>query len=764
MRTLALLWLTATVLLHALPQLPDVHWAFALGPVLALAAWPRVPLWLRLPMTLLAALLWGLWRLPGAAQEQLPDAYAGAELELIGHIDALPVTRGQRTDLVVAVEQLRAGDTAIPFHGRVQLAWYEATASPQVGERWRFGVRLRRPHGFANPGSYDRERRLYAAGIHARGSVRTQPAPQRLAAASGHWIDRLRERLAANYARLLPDDPGAAILAALTIGDESGLSAAQWELFRRTGTGHLIAISGQQIALIAAAVFFAVRGGVARLGWLAARLPPVRVAAVAALLAATAYALIAGDALPVRRALLMVWVAMLALLLGRAVWSTHTLAVALWLVLLLDPAAPLGVGFWLSFGAVALILYLVRGRADGFGVLRQGLQLQWAISLGVLPATVVLFGQLPLVSPVSNLLAIPWSSLTMVPLALPGILLSLVSDTLAAPLLQLASLATAAMLDALAALAAPAWASYQLPIPPLWTLLLLIPGTLWCLAPAGFPARGVGLLLCLPLLFHDFPRPPPGGWRLTQLDVGYGLAVVVETATHTLVYDTGPRLGRVDAAQLVVLPYLQTRGIRRIDTLILSHADSTHTGGAGSLRAALPVGRSLTTDLLAIPLEGATACRSGQSWVWDGVHFEVLSPSTAMGAGDEASCVLHIAGPGGSALLAGDLSVSGQERLMRQLPALHADVLLAPGQGAKAPADGFVAALAPRWVLFSTGYGNRWGYPRPPVVAAWRAGGASIVDTATDGALIVDAAAMSNADGPSLQRWRERAHRHWWAH
>lgn len=765
MRTAALALLLGTLAVHALPLLPARNWCIALPLVAALALWPRLPWPLRLPAVALSGLLWTLWRLPDPGLA-LPPAYDGQTFVLEGRIAALPDREGRRLELELETTEARAADaTLVPLAGRVRLAWYEAPAEdpPQVGERWRFTARLRAPYGFANPGGFDRERHLYASGVVARGSVRSQPPPARLAGAEAHLIDRLRARFAAALQRLRPADPGTAILAALTIGEEGAISTHQWETFRRTGTTHLMAISGQQIALVAGLMFVAVRALWARLPGLAARLAPVRAGALAALLSALGYALIAGMGLPVRRALIMVAVGSLALLAGRELLSTRTLALALIAVLLGDPLAPLSYGFWLSFGAVALILYLHAGRLDGRGPTALALRLQWAISLGMLPATIVLFGQLPLVSPFANLLAIPWADLLIVPFALAGLLASLMSDTLAGPLLDLAGLTTRLLLGALDTLARPDWAARVVPTPPLWTLALALPGVAWWLAPPGFPSRRLGLLLCLPLLAWDWPHPPAGGFRLASLDAGSGLAVVVETAGHTLLFDAGPRLGSTDAGRLVVLPYLQSRGIRRIDALVLTHLDASHIGGARSVRAALPVGAIFVPDPLAMPAEGAASCVAGGFWIWDDVRFEWLHPPPGHGAGEARSCVLKVSGAGGSALLIADLDAGGSRRLLAGGARLAADTLLAPYQGTKPPPAGLLAAVRPGRIWLSTGRGNRWGHPKPEVLAAWAAAGAQLDDTAAAGALLLDVPANAT-EPPLLTRWRETDRRYWRVH
>lgn len=762
MRSAAVLFLLGVLALHGLPGLPDARFAWALAAALPLALLPRLPRPLRAAAVFLCGFLWALARAPGAAHEQLPAELVGEPLALEGWIAELPAPSARATRLVVEVARLAHGDAVVPFRGRVQLAWYEPpTPLPAVGERWAFGVRLARPRGFSDPGAFDYARKLYADGIHARGSVRAEPAPQRLAAAERYPLTRLRARIADNVHRLLPDAPAAGVILALTIGDESGIAPAQWDAFFRTGTGHLMAISGQQVALIAALVFALVRYLWPLLPGAVRLMPALRAAALAALLAACGYALLAGCGLPAQRAAVMVAVAMLAVWWQRELWSGRTLALALLAVLVGDPLAPLSAGFWLSFGAVAVIIHLVSGQRDGRGAFGTAWRLQWAITLGLLPVTLVLFGRLPLLSPLANLIAIPWVDVAVVPLALAGTLVSLVADGPAGVLLAGAAAAVEALMHLLDALARPGWSALVLPTPPAWTLALALPGAAWLLAPPGWPARWLGALLCLPLFAYPYPRPAPGGYAFALLDVGDGLAAVVRTARHTLVVDTGPRLGASDAGRLVLLPYLQAVGVRRIDTLLLSHRGGGHTGGARTLRSHLPVARVLAPVPAVFGLSDAADCAQGLAWEWDGVRFEVLHPPPGGHAVDgPASCVLRVAGPGGALLLPGDIDAAAEAALAARGEAVRAEILVAPHRGTRTPRDdALLRAVAPRFVLLSTGYANRYDYPRPATVAAYTAGGARLLDTARDGAILFDVPAAPSALTPLA--WREAVRRHW---
>ena len=267
----------------------------------------------------------------------------------------------------------------------------------------------------------------------------------------------------------------------------------------------------------------------------------------------------------------------------------------------------------------------------------------------------------------------------------------------------------------------------------------------------------------MPLLFAASSAQSivPGALRVTMLDVGQGLAVVLRTAEKTLVYDTGPRMGfNLDAARASLLPLLHKDRVTQIDTLVVSHADARHSGGARTLRQALPVRRELSGDPVTVPMVAAEPCQGGEYWQWDGVEFAMLHPVGNRWVDDNGSCVLRVATPSGQrVLLTGDIDVGAEAALLRRYDAseLRADVLIAPQQGARAPGAKFLAAVAPRYVLLASGYRNRYGHPRPAVVDAYRATGATILDTASSGAISFT---FDNSD-VSPVRHREQARRYW---
>lgn len=668
----------------------------------------------------------------------LDPALEGRDVTLVGRITGLPDRDAERTGFVLALERLELEGRAVAAPVvRVRLSWYGPAPPLVPGERWRLPARLKHPHGFMNPGGFDYEAWLFQQGIRATGYVRSEPAPQRLDA---EWapIDGLRQEIAAGIAESLGADGNAGTIAALSVGDRSGLSSAQWDLLSASGTSHLMAISGLHIGLIAGLCFAAVGRLWRHIPGASLRLAAPRAAALAALAAAAGYAALAGFTVPTQRALVMLTVALGAVLLARPVRAGHGLALALVAVLLLDPLAILSPGFWLSFVAVAVILYAVVGRLHrARGAWAWG-RVQLVIALALSLPLLWFFQRTPLISPLANAVLVPWVGLVVVPLSLLGALLVPVAPGLAHAPLVLADLALAAvwpLLEALTALPGAEWVQAR---PPAWALLPAGLGVALLLAPRGWPGRPVGLVLLAPLLLHRPQGPGVGEAWLTVLDVGQGLAAVVETRRHVLVFDAGPWIsGEFDAGEAAVVPFLQSRGRSRLDVLVVSHGDIDHSGGVGSVLRGLQVGEVLVGPGVH-PGHGGRACRRGQGWQWDGVEVDVLHPAPGFeGSDNDGSCVLRVRAGGQAALLVADLERGGEAALLaQQVDSLAADVLLVPHHGSRSSSTtALLDAVAPRVAVVSAGYRNRFGFPKPDVMERYASRGVTLLNTAQDGAV-----------------------------
>ena len=751
--------IAATCLFSALPPQPLI---VALLPLL-------LPLLLcssramRLCAAFAAGLCWGVLCGHRMLERALPEALEGHEAELRLCIEGLPEERRERG---LTVWRLRARMLAPlvprdspPWQGRaVEFSWYGEGAF-RPGEAWRMRLRLRAPRGFLNPGSPDRQAWLHADGVDATGyvsSIHTARHEGRCAAGADPWRQRLRERLLLGAG----GSPATAGLLALTIGDGSLFTPDDWELFAKTGTTHLVVISGMHISLVAG---FAFAFGVRFVRWapvLARWLPARAWGAMLAVPTVLGYASLAGWSLSVQRAALMALVVVFAVLLERHRPVMASLSFAALAVLVLQPLSALQPGFWLSFISVAALLLGLGGRLGAAGRVALLWRPQFVVAAAlVAPLLALGLPQAPL-GPLVNLVAIPLVDLVAVPAALMGCLLSGVSDALARPCLQLALLALewlGRFLQASASLSPPL--AHGSGSPPYWALALALAGTLWMLAPAGFPARVLGAVLLLPAVFPPSPTAP--ALELLVLDVGQGSAAVLRTASSTLVFDTGPRYSeRFDAGRALLVPALRASGVRAVDVLVLSHADSDHAGGAAGLRAGLPVRRELGGEPL--PGSGVTRCSAGMHWQHDGVHFRVLHPRDGdRREGNTSSCVLRVEAAGRVILLTGDIDAEAERALLAAEPsALRADVVLVPHHGSRSSSSPrFVAAVAPRDAIVSSGFRNRFGHPHPDVVTRWRAAGSRIINTADAGALLLRIEADGELSSPVL--WREKERRFW---
>ncbi|MBI5909513.1 MAG: DNA internalization-related competence protein ComEC/Rec2, partial [Betaproteobacteria bacterium] len=716
------------------------------------------------------AAAWAQWR----RADRLVPRWEGPDLSVTGVVAGLPqpFERGVRFDF--EVEQVEPAEARLPR--RIALSWYEGSTREEfqdvafirAGERWRFSVRLRRPHGSANPHGFDYESWLLQRAIGATGYVRPGGTARLddLVPRPAYLIERAREILRERHWDTLPGYPYAGILIALAIGDQNAIDAKQWQLFARTGVSHLMSISGLHVTMVASLFALLVHWLWRRSSALMLALPARKASALAMFFAAFGYCLIAGFAVPAQRTLYMVGVVALALWANRMSSVSRVLCFALLVVLLLDPWAVLAPGFWLSFGAVAVILYVATGRLRPGHSLVQWGRVQWAITLALAPLLLVWFQQMSLVSPLANAVAIPLVSLVVTPLALVGSVLPF--DFI----LELAHAAMAVqmwLLEWCAALPAAVWQQHA---PAAWTVALALGGCAWLLLPRGVPARWLGLPLMLPMFAVAPPAPAPGGAWITVLDVGQGLAVLVQTERHALLYDTGPAYGpEADSGTRVILPYLRASGITGLDAMVLTHDDNDHAGGAAAVLSGLPVGvlySSLSASHPALLVAPAyrLPCAAGQGWDWDGVRFDLLHPTAGSYAIDsiksnDRSCVLKITTAHGALLLTGDIEARSEEELLERVPGeLRADVLVVPHHGSRTSStDEFIAAVQPRWAVFTVGYRNRLGHPKQTVVARYRASGAQLLRTDSAGAVLV----RLEGEGISVQPYRGLRRRYWYA-
>jgi competence protein ComEC len=775
MVSFALFFVSGVWLLQQQAALPDIHlawWLIALLPALwlpATAQWQRIT---RTVFFLIAALAGGFfyagWMAQQRLADELPAAWQGRDIALTGVVAEMPRWHERGQSFVFDVESVSTPEAHVPRH--ILLSTYRDEKSAPLelhaGERWQLTVRLKQPHGTSNPYNFDFEVWALERDLRATGYVYNKGDNRRLDAqvtTPAYAIERLREAVRAHYRKILGDAPYTGVLSALAIGDQGSIAQSQWQVFTRTGVNHLMSISGLHITMLAGLGFALSYWAWRRSTRLTLRLPARKAAAIAGLLVALGYALLAGYGVPAQRTVYMLATVALALWSSRNIAPSQLLAAALMVVLLLDPWAVLSPGFWLSFGAVALIFFITANRLGVRHWLVEYGRVQWAMSIGLIPLLLALFQQISLVSPVANAFAIPLVSFVVVPLTLLGALLPF--DWLLHLAHQTMSLCMVA-LEWLNNLPVAVWTQHA---PPAWSIVVGLFGVFWMLLPRGFPARWLGGLMLLPMFLITPEAPLHGTLRLYIFDVGQGLAVAAQTREHALLYDAGPDFnGEADSGNRILVPALRGLGIAQLDGLILTHDDIDHTGGAASVLQAIP------TDWVSSPLPAEHAllqivrdhrrCADGQSWQWNGVNFDMLHPSPQSYAQEklrdnERGCVLRICTGKQSVLLATDIEAGSEQRLLEKYAdKLPATLIVVPHHGSKTSSTpAFVQAVHPRYAVFTVGYRNRFHHPNPEVFARYQEAGFELLRSDEDGAIIVE----MDAEKFNVERYRKSHARYW---
>ena len=715
--------------LHLLPALPEWPWAVLGLPSLALA-WHRFTR----PVSgfLLGCALAGMhgqnW-----TERAVPAALTGTEVTVIATVRGIPDHGSRRSRFVLQVDETVTAPDAFRAE-RLRVTLFPADPRLAPGDRVEVTLRLRPPRGLHNPGGFDYGAWLYRAGIHGLASVRGNLEHIEGVSARHATQDLHRLRAAMRDAMLAahPDARHPGVMQALVIGDRGAMDPDDWRRFLHTGTNHLMAISGLHVGLVAGFALLLGRGAWRRLPWLRRAFPLRWFGALVAMSAAAAYAALAGFSIPTQRALVMLILVSVAVLARRDPLSWRVYAGALVFVVAVAPASVLAPGFWFSFGAVAVILVLLQGRVRPPGP-RGWLRIQVILAVAMLPLSLAWFQLGSWIAPVANLVAVPVVSFLVLPVLLVGAGLALVWAPLGAPLLWWADAWLALLLWALELLLAVPGAVAEMAVPwpgavlaGLGVVLLLFPRARHLLPWAG--------LACLPLALPLSPPIAEGDFRAEMLDVGQGLAVVVQTRRHVLVYDAGPAWeDGFDSGSAVVLPALRRRGARSIDRILVSHEHMDHRGGVAAVVSGLPVREILSRRGDAVA--GEEVCEAGLTWEWDGVRFATLHPPPFWDIGNAASCALAVAGRHGRLLLTGDLEGLGESVLVRaEGDSLGTDVLLVPHHGAAGVLSrGLLEAASPAVAWVSSGYDNRFAHPAPDVRRRLDARCIPLFDTAERG-------------------------------
>lgn len=760
MRLFALAFLLGILLLQNFTILPDKKWIWI---VLIFALILLRQRYLRWFAACALGFVWCLWYVHSQVSWTLPKNWEGKNLIVTGHIATIPVVENHRVAFLFKLKKIQYENSMQVASSLLRLTWQGDVQKLHVGDVWRLTVRLKRIHGLMNPGSFDYEAWALQEGIRAQGYVHTRAESKLLNHHPYYYLlARVRQYLKEKIEKNLPATPTSPWILALTVGERHGISPENWEVLRNTGTNHLMAIAGLHIGFMSGFAYTMVFWLWRQFPRLVYKIPAQHAGSIAALIMALMYSALAGFLLPTQRACIMLTVFLVIVLLRRKILAWHAWSLALILVLLMNPLSVLTESFWLSFVAVAAIILGMRGRLLPRGWWWQWGRTQWVIGLGLLPFSIWLFQQYSLVSFFANSIAIPWVGFLIVPLSLFGVFLLLFSAKLGGMILLLADKLLSWLWVILAWFSHLSWGSWYQAMPNHWILLAACFGVILMLLPSGFPGRLLGLLGFLPLIFHSTPTLTGGEVRLTLLDVGQGLATVVQTQHHILVFDAGPKLSpNFDMGESVVIPYLRTLGVKQIDMLVVSHGDNDHVGGAEAILKRLRVMTVKTSVPEQLSFSQATYCLRGESWDWDGVNFRFLYPSIEnLNLGNNSSCVLRITHGNKHILLTGDIEKYAENYLWdteRQI--LSANIIVAPHHGSKtSAADHFLQAVSPQIVLFPVGYRNRYHFPNEWVVKKYDALGVKKMDTAQAGAIEIRVA-NNNIARPISYR---ALHHHYW--
>ena len=708
----------------------------------------------------------------------VPQGFAGKNITVEGYIEGLAETEGRVVRFTFNVLRSDSIDGK-QIKGRVRVSDYRRQAiDPRPGEAWRLLLRVKPPHGFSNPAGFDYEKWLFSQRIVATAYIRNEKTVNDAAKNDHHqvnhrlpefdrpaMIDRMRLGLGNHIDQLLAESSYIGIITALATGDRRAISSQQWSVLQKTGTSHLMAISGLHVGLVSAIAFFLFHFAWARVPALPLIYPAHKAAIIAALLFATFYSLLAGFSLPTQRALLMLTILSISLLFSRRVRPLNILSLALLAVLVLDPLSILSAGFWLSFSAVTMILYTLLHRRHIPGRIVNGatrvVHMQWKLSLMIAPVSLMFFQQIPLAGPVANLIAIPVAAFLIVPLILLASLsyLAMGGGFVDQYLYQLTEILLDYLWLLLDRLAIMAEALSFSPDHSIVALTGLIFAVLIILLPAGLRMRRLAFVGLLVFLFPYRYELGEGEFRMIVLDVGQGLSVIVMTAEHTLLFDTGARFSeRFNAGDAVVLPVLKSLSSRKVDTMIVSHGDNDHSGGVEAILAAIHVQRIISNEK--IPGRNVDRCQAGEQWQWDGVSFRILHPARdSMLDGNNASCVLQIQSQYGSVLLPADIEEDAEQAIIFRYPeSLASSIMLAPHHGSKtSSSEKFIEAVEPELVVFPAGWMNRYQHPTEMIVKRYTDRGIESMVTGECGSISVGVGPRSI----SAEAWRQSNRRIW---
>jgi len=673
-------------------------------------------------------------------------------------------TRYQRFNLsILEARSVSEPELTIGLN-QIRINWYEQRPDIAPGQEWQLLVRLKRPHGFSNPGGFDYETWLFRQGIDATGYVRAHSLNQLL---GNHpyigRVDKARQQLNAALDRVTGELAHSQLLKTLVMGTGANIDQQQWELFAATGTSHLFVISGLHVGFVGTLAYiifyFLSRWTLVGPFMYSAQ----QTAAVCTVLSIGCYCLLAGFSLPTQRAFVMGAILMLGIVAKRPgnLWRRYFLAMLL--VLMLDPLAAQGSGFWLSFGAVGSLLFAYASWSGQQGIWWHWLRPQWICFVALAPPLLYVFGQISVIFPFANLVGVPLVGFVIAPLCLLAGLSLSINETAAFYGFLAADTLLDWLLHYLRWLGGIPGMDYA-GSPQLTATVLASIGVFIILLPQGLPQRWLGGVCFLPLFISVETGISPGGYQLSVLDVGQGLAAVIETQNHTLVYDVGAVYSdHFNAADAVILPYLGSRSLTRLDRVLVSHGDHDHAGALSQLIEGVLIDHLvLPADIEAPEGIPVSRCENGVSWSWDGVTFEMMQMEGAkLAERNNASCILRVTNGTVTTLLTGDIEAKAEHKLT-QLYAdrLPADILIVPHHGSKTSSSPeFLNAVHASHAIVSAGYRNRFNHPHPEIVERLRRHKIMVWNTANEGMIQLRVTKLSPEF--SLFGYRATFRRYW---
>lgn len=667
----------------------------------------------------------------------LPKLWEGKPVQVKGYIATLPVTSEQQTSFLFAIKEINK--TLIPTRVLLRLTIRHNTLLLVPGDEWEFQVKLRRVHSVQNPGSFDYEAWALQKGIRAVGYVLPGTTTRQT---HDHtytfFLEEFRYLIWKKIHAHLPVSDTSHWLPALLVGERQNIPPSQWQVLRSTGTNHLMAIAGLHIGLLASFTHFLMVSIWRQFPSLLIYMPAKEAAAIAMLFSSILYSALAGFSIPTQRACIMLCVFIVTLLMRIKINAWHAWSLALLFVMMVNPFAVMTESFCLSFATIALIIYGMRGRLRPTGWWWKWGRVQWVIALGLIPLSLYLFQSVSLVAFIANIIAIPILGCVILPLCFLGFIFLFIYPSATSLCFIAADKILALLWALLSHMSAWTYATWALSISHPLMLLAVITGILCLLMPAGMCGRWLGVLFIMPIFLWKSERPQHEAYWLELLDVGQGLAAVVQTKNHCLVYDAGPKYRNgTDMGERVVLPYLLRQQQNKIDMLVVSHGDNDHAGGAHAIMKALPI----TTIKSSVPEKfgrDVQLCLAGQKWVWDGVTFEFIYPTQAqLNLGNDSSCVLRIDNGQYVTLLTGDIEKQAEKFLLAfSAEKLGVNILIAPHHGSKTSGNkDFITASHPDYVLYAVGYRNQYRFPHAEVMRSYDAIGAKQLSTASSGAI-----------------------------